>query len=153
LRIVHHGFKFEGLQGLAVRMAARIAAQVPKPIAGCLVPVPVFSIKERERGYNPAYDLAMALSGHWGLPVQKLLGKTRNTPAQMSLSQKERAKNPRGAFATQLGGKVPANVVLVDDVLTTGATLDECARVLKKAGAYRVDAVVWGRTPKNFSMR
>lgn len=152
LRIVHHGFKFEGLQGLAGMMAARITARIPKPIDGCLVPIPVFPAKGRERGYNPAFDLAMGISSIWRLPVRKLLKKTRNTPAQMSLSQKERAKNTQGAFATLLCEKVPSKVVLVDDVLTTGATLDECARVLKRAGVDRVDAIVWGRTPKNFSL-
>ena len=152
LRIVHHGFKFEGLQSLATPMAVQVAGVVPKPDVEWLVPVPVFAVKERERGYNPALDLAIALSDLWAIPVQNGLRKIKNTPAQMSLSQKERLKNPRGAFATNLGGKIPSKVLLVDDVFTTGATLEECAGILKKAGVDWVGAVVWGRTPKNFSL-
>jgi ComF family protein len=151
LRIVHHSFKFEGLEGLAVELAAKMAKSVPKPEVDNLVPVPMNQMKERERGYDPVKALSSALTREWGIPTQKILTKIKLTPPQMSLKQKERLTSPKGAFAIELGVRPPQRIILVDDVFTTGSTLEECARVLKKGGAQWVGAVVWGRTPKNFS--
>jgi ComF family protein len=152
LRIVHHGFKFEGLEGLSGDLARRIVLTFSKPEVDALVPVPMNPAKERERGYNPVMALAVSLGKEWGIPIQGILWKAKNTPPQMSLNQKERMNSPKGAFAIQLGVKPLPRILLVDDVFTTGSTLEECARILKKTGTQWVGAVVWGRTPKNFSI-
>jgi len=152
LRIVHHGFKFEGLEGLAVDLAKKMVITIAKSEVDGLVPVPMNHTKERERGYHPVNALTEALGKEWGIPVQEILTKVKNTPPQMSLDQKKRMNSPKGAFAIQLGVMSSPRMLLVDDVFTTGSTLEECARVLKKAGSQWVGAVVWGRTPKNFSL-
>lgn len=150
LRIAHHGFKFEGLEGLARELGRGMAGLLGPELRqdAVLVPVPMRPEKERERGYNPAFLLARELSTHWGIGSKPLLRKTRNTPPQMSLSQKERARNPVGAYAYHPVGPTPPTAILVDDVYTTGSTLEECAKVLKKAGIPTVHAVTWGRTAK-----
>jgi competence protein ComFC len=113
-----------------------------------LVPVPLSPERERERGYNPAALLADEISIKTGIPVKPVIHKVRSTPPQMSLTREERFKNPKGAYETQ-GGSLAGKIILVDDVFTTGSTLEECARVLKKAGAAWVGAVVFGRTPRH----
>ncbi|HVZ82017.1 MAG TPA: ComF family protein [bacterium] len=149
LRVAHHVFKFEGLENLAKTMALKMVETIPRPGVDALVPVPMSQVKEREKGYNPVLALALALGSLWGLPVQRTLGKVRSTPPQMSLGQTERLANPKGAFSLTTGSPLLERVMLVDDVLTTGATLEECAKVLKRSGTSWTGAVVWGRTPKD----
>lgn len=112
-----------------------------------VVPVPLHPAKEKRRGFNQAALLAKALAGRMGLPVVNgHLIKTRPTAAQTSLQAGERETNLRGAFrvrkAAGLAGKV---VLLVDDVYTTGSTLRECSRTLKRAGVEEVRAVTIAR--------
>ena len=100
----------------------------------------------RERHYNQAEEIAIALSPLIGLPVMPLLCRTRGTDTQTALGRRQRMENLKGAFApTRLGQKRakenPQGVVLVDDVLTTGSTMHECAKTLRKAGYRRVFAV------------
>ena len=87
---------------------------------------------------------AFASRGHWRFG--RLLRKTRRTPRQAALGRKARLVNLRGAFSIRRGVKIPSHVVIVDDVLTTGSTVGECARVLKKAGAERVDVITVARS-------
>jgi competence protein ComFC len=152
LRIAHHGFKFEGMEGLHQDLAGKMSeAAIPAFWDGveALVPVPLSAERERERGYNPAGLLAQQMCQSLQIPLGALLCKIKSTKPQMSLTREERLKNPKGAY--QLNGQepVPPKVVLVDDVFTTGATLEECAKVLKKAGATWVGAIVFGRTPRH----
>ncbi len=151
LRLAHHAFKFQGMEHLAIPLAHKITI----PIAGsfwkevqALIPVPMNPEKERERGYNPSALLAHQISIGTDIPVLPLIQKTRSNVSQRTLSREERLKNPRGAFEVIALAGVE-RVVLVDDVLTTGATLEECAKVLKTAGVRWVGAVVWGRTPRH----
>lgn len=150
LRIAHHGFKFEGMENFKKKIASKLWDTVPDIFwneVEALVPVPLSPEKQRERGYNPAFLLAQELSLKNHIPVQLLLRKVRPTRPQMSLSRAERIHNPEGAY--QKAFQKPLNkIVLVDDVFTTGATLEECAKVLKKAGVWWVGAVVFGRTPR-----
>jgi ComF family protein len=117
--------------------------------AQALVPVPQSPERERERGYNPAELLAVEISMMTGIPVQRFLRKEKSTRPQMSLRREERLRNPSGAYVISGSFRSLIHVVLVDDVFTTGATLEECAGVLKKSGISRVDAVVFGRTPRH----
>jgi competence protein ComFC len=151
LRLAHHFFKFEGMPSLAPILGARMAGLLAdewKGNAGVLVPVPLSPDRERERGYNPSRLLAQEILRLTGLAVAEGLVKIRSTEPQMKLDRKERLQSPRGAYALKKGFVPPANVVLVDDVVTTGATLEECARMLKKGGASEVKAVLLGRTAR-----
>lgn len=153
LRIAHHGFKFEGLESLGDRIGERMAGLFQeRPLDGAqvLVSVPLSPERERERGYNPAAILAGALEAWAGLRRIEILEKIRSTEPQMSLPRAERLKNPLGAYRVRHGIRVPERVLLVDDVFTTGSTLEECAKVLKRSGALWVGAIVFGRTPKAF---
>jgi len=147
LREIIHAFKYEGRRSLAPRLSAmmRVAAADLLNDAACAVPVPLHPWRRVRRGFNQADDLARGL----GLPVVHALWRVRATPQQMGLPAAARQRNVRGAvrlspfmrrspLARRLAGSV---VVLVDDVRTTGATLEACAQVLKEAGAREVRAV------------
>jgi ComF family protein len=101
-----------------------------------IVPVPLHKIRLDERGYNQSELLARELSYRLNIFMSKALRRVRNTTTQTALHKEERIENVKGAFkVTYKDTIVGKNVLLVDDVLTTGATLDECAKVLKENGA------------------
>jgi ComF family protein len=155
LRLAHHAFKFGGMKHLRLPIVQKMLCFLPGNFyegVEVVVPVPMSPEKERERGYNSALLLADELSEFIGIPVKLLLKKTRPTVAQRLLTREKRLQNQKGAYETSLKGPL-AKVLLVDDVFTTGATLEECAKVLKKAGVQWVGAVVWGRTPRYGSDR
>jgi ComF family protein len=134
-------------------MAERMAQIMPEAYtAGEAVfcPVPLSPERERERGYNPSGLLSRQLSRLKNLPVKNMLRKIKPLPPQMSLTREQRLKNPVDAYEMVASIPLPSRVVLVDDVFTTGATLEECAKVLKRSGVQSVFAVVWGRTPRYF---
>ena len=150
IRIIHHAFKFEGMETLRIPISGKMYDHIPGAFwdgVAALVPIPLSSEKERERGYNPAAYLAEELSIRAGIPVQPILEKVKSTPPQMSLTKTERFKNPKGAYRVKGKMRPPDKILLVDDVFTTGSTLEECAKVLKRAGAQWVGALVFGRTP------
>jgi competence protein ComFC len=105
-----------------------------------VVPVPLHRRQERERGYNQADLIARPLARGLGLPYWAVrLVRTRPRPDNNLLSPPERGESVRGAFATRAGSRVDnLRVLLVDDVMTTGATLDACGKVLRQAGAKAV---------------
>jgi ComF family protein len=162
LRDVLHAFKYDGRRSLAQTLAALVRAQAADLLATAdvLVPVPLHRARRRARGFNQAHDLAVALGGP---PVVAALRRIRATTAQTSLTAAARRRNVRGAFAiapagcrrgcwsarTREGATIAAIegrvVVLIDDVITTGATLDACAGVLRAAGAAEVRAVTVAR--------
>lgn len=103
-----------------------------------IIPVPMHPSDEFQRGYNQSALLARQISALYGIPYsEELLSKTKRTQAQKGLNKQDRIKNIRGCFEAHPLCK-DLRIVLVDDVCTTGATLRECARVLKKTGAARV---------------
>ena len=108
-----------------------------------IVPVPLHGLKEQEREFNQAERLARRLGAATGIPVNaRLLRRVTPTRTQTLLSRSERAANVRHAFAHREGHSARGrSIVLVDDVLTTGATTNACARVLRAAGASQV--CVW----------
>ena len=139
-------FKFHGDLAagrlLAQLMHAPLAA-VERPQA--LVPVPLHLSRLRRRGYDQALELARPLARALRLPMLAGLRRTRATAAQSELDAAARRRNLRAAFAAR--GTLPAHVALVDDVMTTGATLQAAARALRRAGVARVDAWVCARVP------
>lgn len=111
-----------------------------------LVPVPLHPSRMRTRHFNQAHELAMAVSAENGLPVVSALKRIRATGTQTALTRKERLENLKGAFALTRAGRLllaenPSGVILIDDVLTTGSTLHECARTLVAAAVPQVLAV------------
>lgn len=113
-----------------------------------LVPVPLHTGRLRERGYDQALELARPLAHGLGLPLRDdLLRRTRATAAQSRLDASQRRRNLRGAFAVRGDCEVPAHVALVDDVMTTGATVHAAALALLRAGVTRVDVWVCARVP------
>jgi len=118
------------------------AAERPQAI----VPVPLHLSRLRERGYDQALELAAPIALALGLPLaDALLRRERATSPQTELDARARRRNVRGAFAVT--DTPPAHVALFDDVMTTGATLRECARMLVRAGAQRVDVWALARAP------
>jgi ComF family protein len=113
-----------------------------------LVPVPLAASRERQRGYNQSECLARALAPLWKAPVwSDVLQRCRATRTQTRLTPEERVRNVHGAFAAAGAGLRGAHVVLVDDVVTTAATLNACAAVLHEAGARIISYVTFGRAP------
>jgi ComF family protein len=105
-----------------------------------IVPVPVHPDRRRERGYNQAALLAASLGRRAGLPVCDILVRTRATTKQHRLDRAGRLRNLRGAFRVAEGARPPPRAILVDDILTTSATLEACAGILREAGC----SVVYG---------
>ena len=142
-RHILHAFKYQGRRSLARPIGAlmRGAAKPASNGASIAVPVPLHPWRRLSRGFNQAHDLAREL----GLPVVRALTRTRATRPQEHLTAGARWQNVKGAFALASPASAAslrgAIVVLVDDVHTTGATLQGCARVLKAAGAREVRAV------------
>jgi ComF family protein len=105
------------------------------------MPVPLSCERFRQRGYNQALEIARRIEGHLQIPLcTDALVRTRDTAEQAGLNRKERRKNLRNAFAVE-GHALPRHVAVIDDVVTTGSTANEIARILRKAGVRRVQ--VW----------
>jgi ComF family protein len=141
-------FKFHGdlaAGRLLAQLLADAVAAAPRPDA--VVPVPLHRARLRERGYDQALELARPVAAALALPLRAdALVRTRATSAQTELGARARRRNLRGAFALR-GAPLPPHVALVDDVMTTGATLAEAARVLRAGGVARVDLWVVARAP------
>ena len=135
--------KFGGWRALAQPLAAAMAQAAGRLEAECITWVPLSRKRRIARGYDQAEVLARELSRHLGVPAEGLLRRIRETPSQASRSGRERRKALRGAFAPD--GTAPRSVLLVDDVLTTGATAASCATALRSAGAARVALVIAAR--------
>jgi|SRR5947208_3617768 len=150
LDAVVRGLKFGRLDYLGRHLAAAMASGLGSRLAGCdqVIPVPLHWRRRLARGYNQAERIARPLAGRLGLPCVQALVRRRATPPQSLLGREERLANLRKAFRVPRPDRVRGlHVLLVDDVATTGATLDSAAAALKKAGAAAVTALVAGRTP------
>lgn len=160
LREAVHRFKYQDKTALAEPLGELMHAfllnqssdKPPIPITGIamLVPVPLHGWRRYRRGYNQSELLARSLGKLLSLPVEQPLRRTRHTAPQVKLSRKERQQNVRGAFTIDIAKLERSNtprrpVLLIDDVCTTGATLNECAAVLKKAGVKQVYALTLAR--------
>ena len=144
LREIIHHLKYADRVSLAKPLGNVLKECLERePFRGNLViPVPLYRGRERERGFNQAELIALRL----GLPVNsRLLRRRKNTPSQTGLSRNERKRNLAGAF--EMRSSVSGTVIVVDDVYTTGSTMNEIARTLKRAGAERVEVLTVARVP------
>ena len=145
--------KFEQIEPLGRWFAdrLRLIARQGQMDADVVVPVPLHLQRERERGYNQADLIARPLAKQLGLPYRAvLLVRIRPCPNKHILSLEERWESVRGAFATRPGSQVDnLRVLLVDDVMTTGATLDACAKALRAAGAKSVIGLTVARAARH----
>ncbi|MBF0458182.1 MAG: ComF family protein [Nitrospirae bacterium] len=140
-----HLFKFSGVRRLA-RPLAELFKTIEIPEADLIVPVPLTKKRLTERGFNQSLLLAKALSDFTKIPLSyDTLLKVKETPHQTSLSGVDRIKSLKNAFVSAVSVK-GKSIAVVDDVLTTGATLNECAKALVKAGARDVAGIVAART-------
>lgn len=156
LRKLLHGLKFhQELDKASVLSALLLRREEFRTLLGqgpVLVPVPLHRTRLRERGFNQSLELARQLAAGAGLELRRdLLVRTRQTSRQSGLTRAERQKNLKDAFSAAPGA-TGLHILLVDDVMTTGATLLYAAQALLRSGAARVDAAVAGRTPGRNTM-
>jgi ComF family protein len=148
-----HALKYSGWKAIAPAMSDRMARLAwPSDVVeerAAVVPVPLARARKRERGYNQSALLAEEISHRWRIPVWgDVIERSRSTRTQTELTPGERLSNVAGAFrardcaARKLRG---AHVVIVDDVVTTGATLNACALALFEAGARIISYMTFGR--------
>jgi ComF family protein len=148
LAIAIHALKYRSRRCVAAALGELLALTCSAPAEAIVVPVPLHPARLRARGYNQAFLLARVLARRRRLELADALERTRDTPAQRELGRQARLANLRGAFRVVRPERVHhRRVLLVDDVLTTGATADACAGVLRAAGASGVDVYTVGRTP------
>jgi len=146
LRDIIQALKYDRRPSIARHLAARMRVAGAAVLAGAdaVVAVPLHRSRERARGFNQA----RALAEHLGLPLSDALARTRKTGTQADLPADRRHANVRGAFAVRRASRIGGRIlVLVDDVSTTGATLNACAAALVEAGAAEVRALTAARAP------
>jgi len=148
-RALARALKFRGAVALTETMAAQIAATAPAGALdrGELVPVPLHPARRRRRGFNQAERLARALGRRTGLTVADCLERAGPRGTQTGRDRDERLAALAGVVSVRRGASAPREAILVDDVLTTGATVLACSRSLRSAGSERVVAVAYARTP------
>lgn len=150
--IVHH-LKYEGYTAVAPEVARIVDRHVGTFGAGTLVPIPLSNRRKRDRGYNQSAVIARALAARWRLPLlERLVRRTRETRSQTTLTPDERRGNVTGAFAAAAppapqgrAGRAAAPIILIDDVLTTGATLVAAAEALQAVGWPVIHAITFAR--------
>ena len=147
-----HALKYEGWSAVARELADRMGRlSWPRDVVEerkGLIPVPLASARKRQRGYNQSALIARELGERWRVPVwENVVQRTRETSTQTRLTPDERRANVAGSFCIAGDARElsDAHVVIVDDVVTTAATLNSCAKVLYEAGARIVSYVTFGR--------
>jgi ComF family protein len=149
LQRIKYGGRIALAQWAGAALAAALhgprARRTGRPRPDCIVALPLAAARQRDRGFNQASEIAARVARDTGLPLATPLARITAGPPQTALSWTERGRNVRGAFAIRapVGG---ARIALVDDVMTTGATLAEAARTLLHAGAEQVECWVVART-------
>ena len=144
VRRVVAAWKERGLRRIAVWAAAVVAEEVARPTAACLAWVPGDPDRRLRRGHHAAERLALELAIVWELPALPLLARAGGSSPQRGKSRRDRRRNAAGAFRPS--APIPSQVVLVDDVYTTGATANAAASALRRGGARHVEVVTFART-------
>jgi ComF family protein len=154
LRELIHLFKYSQIRPLARPLGALIARAIPREHRfDLIIPMPLHWKKRWSRGYNQSELLAKEIARRWGVPIRKIVRRVKPTAPQAGLSNSKRRLNVRGAFAVRKGANLKGlRVLLIDDVLTTGATAGACASVLKRAGASHVAVAVVARTDRRMEI-
>lgn len=148
LRKLIHLYKYAGIHTLAKPLAGYLLAALQRrERLDLIVPVPMHWRRKWSRGFNQSELLAREVSRRTGVPMALVLRRARKTPPQAGLSDHDRRRNVRGAFRStrKLDGQ---HVLLVDDVMTTGATVSACGAALKRSGAARVTVLTLARTDR-----
>jgi ComF family protein len=150
LRKLIHLFKYQGIAPLHKQLGKLLSTALPRDMTpDVIVPMPLHWKRAWRRGFNQSDLLARALSRRTGVPVAHAVKRRRGTPAQAGLTRAERRVNVAGAFEmTKRNAVNGRHVLLIDDVLTTGATASACAAVLKRAGARRVTVLTLARVDR-----
>lgn len=150
LRKLIHLFKYNGVEPLAAPFGKFLAQVLPRDQRyDVIVPMPLHWRKRWQRGFNQAELLAKEISRRWCVPVERAVRRRRSGLAQAGLSNAQRRKNVAHVFEAGKGRPLEGKrILLVDDVLTTGATASSCARVLKRAGAAHVTLLALARTDR-----
>jgi competence protein ComFC len=138
--------KFRGAVSLAREMSALVVASAPPDLLrGDLVPVPLHPVRQRRRGFNQAAVLAGAIAHTTGLATSDCLRRRGSGPPQVGRTRGARVAGPAGSIEAR--ARVPPTALIVDDVVTTGATVASCAAALRRAGTAEVAAIAFARTP------
>jgi ComF family protein len=147
VRRLIHLYKYERIRSLARPLADLLLRALPRDERfDCMVPVPLHWMRRWKRGFNQSDLLARKLSRRTGIPVERALKRLRRTKVQAGLSNHARRNNMSRAFrARPVAGR---RILLIDDVMTTGATATACAQALKKAGAARVALLTVARADR-----
>jgi ComF family protein len=156
LRQLVHFFKYEKMEPLAATFGPMLARALPREASfDLIVPMPLHWLKKYQRGFNQAELLAKEVAIRWGTPVLNAARRRKYTATQAGLTNAKRRANVSAAFAVpkrfrdRLNGK---HVLLIDDVMTTGATASACARALKRAGTARVTLLTLARTDRRMTI-
>jgi ComF family protein len=154
LRKLIHVFKYGGVTPLAPEFGRLLSGAVPRDQHfDVIVPLPLHWRKRLERGFNQSELLAKSVSRRTGIPVARALRRRKRTESQAGLTRAQRRTNVLGAFEVSRRDDIAGrHVLLIDDVLTTGATASACASVLKRAGAKRVSVLTLARADRRKSL-
>jgi ComF family protein len=154
LRNLIHLFKYNKIRPLARPLGALLARAIPREQSfDLIVPMPLHWKKQWTRGYNQSALLAKEIARKWGVPAANIVRRVKATSPQAGLSNAKRRLNVRGAFRIRKDRNLKGlRVLLIDDVLTTGATASACAKVLKRAGASHVTVAAVARTDRRISL-
>lgn len=154
LRKLIHLFKFEGVETLRKPLGALLAQVLPREASfDAIVPMPLHWLRRWQRGFNQSELLAREIGRRWNAPVINVVRRRKATAPQAGLTSSQRRKNVQGAFEVKQGRRPEGmRLLLIDDVLTTGATASACARMLKRAGASQVTLLALARRDRRSGM-
>ncbi len=144
--ILVESMKYRGFRSLTTFMAQEMANLIGEFKGDVLVPIPLHPARVRERGFSQTLLLSELISKNTGIPVEEVLTRRKYTKPQVKVSSNKRWRNVKGVFQVngEVGGK---SLILVDDVMTTGATVNEAAKTLLKNGANSVEVLVFAIAP------
>lgn len=146
IKFAVHSLKFQSVKRYGDRLGELLAQKLPRGYFkdAVLVPIPLRKYKQRERGFNQSHVIALAIAKHTGCQVVEALEKIKATPSQVEMeNKKDRLVNIKGSFALSCQKEIICgkNIILVDDVITTGATFGEAAKVLRQAKPQSIRAM------------